>query len=62
MEKLAKSNSLDVTPDWYRPSASQNAVKNEKAVAPPKTTASNKSATQSNASIEAEMKKRGLLP
>jgi len=61
---LAKSNPLDfkTMPSWYTPSASQNAVKNEKAVAPTKTTAPTKSATQSNASIEAEMKKRGLLP
>ena len=61
---LAKSDPLDfkTMPSWYTPSASQNAVKNEKAVAPTKTTAPSKSATQSNASIEAEMKKRGLLP
>jgi hypothetical protein len=61
---LAKSNPLDfkTMPSWYTPSASENAVKNEKAVTPTKTTTPSKPVTQSNASVEAEMKKRGLLP
>lgn len=60
---LAKSNPLDfkTMPSWYTPAASGAATKNAKATANARPAAPSGPSKQTQESIEAEMKRRGLL-